>query len=113
MRYALVNVLYRVRFPTGFITATDFRPTFDGHLLNVCTYIPAGLNASDTEAILVNRLRSSSRWMRMLRGLVRPGDKVQFCLGTKRPLRQYMKAWASRDDLSAGVAPRDVAEYWR
>jgi hypothetical protein len=113
MRYAIANLLYRLRFPSGWLSATDFRPHFEGHLLNACTLIPAGLDAEAVEAALSRRLRGSFRWMRLLRFLLRSGDKVQYCLGTQEPRRQYMKAWSSRDDLAAGIPPRDVAEYWR
>jgi hypothetical protein len=113
MRYAIANFLFRTRFPTGFLTATDFRPHFDGHLINACTGIPAGLDSVRIEAILSRRLKQSFRWMRLLRFLLRPGDKVQYCLGTLEPRHQYMKAWSSWDDLADGVQPRDVTEYWR
>jgi hypothetical protein len=63
--------------------------------------------------MLLRRLQQSFRWMRLLRFLLRRGDKVQYCLGTVEPRLQYMKAWSSRDDLAAGLPPRDVAEYWR
>ncbi len=113
MRYVIANILYHIRFPSGFLTATDFRPHFDGHLLNVCTLIPSGLDASSMEAILTRRLRQSFRWMRLIRFLLRSGDRIQYCLGTLEPHHQYMKAWSSRQDLATGVPPRDVAEYWR
>lgn len=113
MRYAIANLLYRLRFPSGSLSATDFRPHFDGHLLNACTSIPAGLRADAIEEALSRRLRESFRWMRLLRFLLRSGDKVQYCLGTLAPPRQYMKAWSSREGLAAGVPPKDVAEYWR
>jgi hypothetical protein len=51
--------------------------------------------------------------MRLLRFLLRAGDKVQYCLGTVKPRQQFMVAWSSSDDLAAGVPPRNVAEYWR
>jgi hypothetical protein len=113
MRYAIANFLYRLRFPSGWLSATDFRPHFEGHLLNACTLIPAGLTAEAVEEALSRRLRQSFRWMRLLRFLLRSGDKVQYCLGTLAPRHQYMKAWSSREVLAAGAAPRDVAEYWR
>ena len=113
VRYAIINLLYRLRFPSGWVRATDFRPHFPGHLLNACTLIPAGLEADSLDAVLSHRLRQSFRWMRVLRFLLRRGDKVQYCIGTIEPRRQYLKAWSSREDLAAGVPPRDVAEYWR
>lgn len=113
MRYAIANFLYRLRFPHGWLRGTDFRPHFDGYLLNACTIIPAGLESGDVELVLKRRLRQSYRWMRVLRFLLRRGDRVQYCLGTTKPLKQYMKAWSSWDDLAEGVEPRDVAEYWR
>jgi hypothetical protein len=113
MRYAIANILYRLRFPSGGINATDFRPHFEGYLLNATTLIPAGLKEPQAvEAALSRRLRQSFRWMRLLRFLLRDGDKVQYCLGTSQPRQQYMKAWSSRDDLAANVPPRDVANYW-
>jgi len=113
MRYAIANVFYRLRFPSGRISATDFRPHFQGHLLNATTLIPAGLTEPQAvEAALARRLRQSFRWMRVLRFLLRNGDRVQYCLGTSRPRQQYMTAWSSRDDLVANVPPRDVANYW-
>lgn len=112
MRYAIANILYRIRFPSGFITATDFRPHFDGHLLNACTPIPAGLDAASTEAVLARRLRQLFRWMRLLRCLLRSGDRVQYCLGTAKPMHQNLTAWSSSADLASGVPPRDVAQYW-
>ena len=113
MRYAVANILYRLRFPHGWVRATDFRPHFDGHLLNVCTIIPGGLDDSATEAILAYRLRQSYRWMRLLRVLLRKGDRVQYCLGTTKPLKQYLKAWSSWGDFASGIEPRDIVEYWR
>jgi hypothetical protein len=113
MRYALLNLLYRLRFPSGFITATDFRPHFDGHLINTCTMIPSHLDPASVEDALIRRLRQSFMWVRLFRFLLRPGDRVQYCLGTREPRQQYMKAWSSHDDLSAGIPPRDVTEYWR
>jgi hypothetical protein len=113
MRYAVANLLYRLRFPSGWLSATDFRPHFEGHLLNACTLIPADLEPEAIQQALSRRLQQSFRWMRLLRFLLRRGDKVQYCLGTLEPRHQYMKAWSSRDDLAAGVPPRDVAEYWR
>src|SRR5947207_13486797 len=106
MRYALANLLYRLRFPSGFLTATDFRPHFEGRLLNACTMIPAGLDPKAVEVELSRRLRRSFRWMRLLRFLLRRGDRVQYCLGTREPRQQYMKAWSSWDDLATGVPPR-------
>src|SRR2546430_15920888 len=112
MRYAIANLLYRLRFPSGFITATDFRPHFDGHLLNVCTLIPTDLTGDAIEAALSRRLQQSFQWMRVLRFLLRRGDRIQYCLGTHEPRQQYLKAWSSRDDLAAGAAPRNIVEYW-
>jgi hypothetical protein len=113
MRYAIANVLYRLRFPSGGITATDFRPHLQGYLLNAVTLIPTGLkDPQAVEAELFRRLRQSFRWMRLLRFLLRDGDRVQYCLGTSQPHQQYMKAWSSRDDLVTNFPPRDVANYW-
>src|SRR5262245_49393929 len=99
MRYALVNLLYKLRVPSGFVTSTDFRPHFEGHLLNVCTIIPVGLNPDRIEAALASKLRQSFTWMCKLRFLLRDGDKVQFCLGTLNPRQQYLVAWSFREDL--------------
>lgn len=109
----LINLIFRLRFPSGHVTATDFRPNVDGHLLNACAYIPAGLDAERVETALSRKLQLAFTWMRRLRFLMRPGDKVQYCLGTRKPRRQYMKAVSSRDDLAAGVPPTAIAEYWR
>jgi hypothetical protein len=113
MRHAIANLLFRLRFPSGSISATDFRPHFEGHLLNAFTPIPAGLDADGTKAALSHGLQKSFRWMRLLRFLLRRGDKVQYCLGTLQPPQQYLKAWSSREDLVAGLPPRDITEYWR
>jgi hypothetical protein len=112
LRYALANLLYRLRFPSGSLTATDFRPHSDGFLLNAPIVIPAQLKPEAVDATLSRRLEQSFRWMCLLRFLLRDGDKVQFCLGTAKPLQQYMKAWSSRDDLAANIPPRDIAKYW-
>ena len=112
MRYALANAFYRLRFPSGWLSGTDFRPHFDGYLINACTRIPTGLEDVGIEAALMRRLNQSYRWMRLLRYFLRRGDRVQYCLGTTNPRRQYLKAWSSWEDLANGVAPRDVVEYW-
>jgi hypothetical protein len=113
MRYAIADLLYRLRFPSGGISATDFCPHFHGSLLNATTLIPADLSDPQAlEAELSRRLRQSFRWMRLLRFLLRDGDRVQYCLGTSHSRQQYMKAWSSRDDLAANIPPRDVANYW-
>ena len=111
MRYVIANLLYRLRFPSGWIQATDFRPHFEGYLLNVYTLIRPGLDEAAVEAALSSRLQASFRWMRLLRFLMRRNDKVQYCLGTRNPLQQYINAWSSREDLSAGIPPRDVQRY--
>ena len=113
MRYMIARFLWRIRFPSGNLTATDFRPHFDGHWLNAIVLIPAGLDPPAVEQALTRRLRQAYGWMRVVRFLLRSGDRIQYCLGTRVPMQQYMKAWSSRDDLSSGVPPRDVAEYWR
>ena len=113
MRYAVANLLYRLRFPRGWLRGTDFRPAFDGYLLNACTPIPAGLEGSAVETILIQRLRQSFRWMRLLRFFLRRGDRVQYCIGTLVPRQQYLKAWSSWEDLAQGIEPRDVSEYWQ
>lgn len=113
MRYTVANILFRLRFPRGWIQDIDFRPHFDGHLLNVVYPIPHGLDEADIEARLSKGLRQSYRWMRRLRCILRQGDRVQYCLGTLHPRRQYLKACSTWEDLANGVAPRDVVEYWR
>ena len=113
MRYAIARILWRVRFPSGNLTATDFRPDFDGHLLNAVVLISAGMDTPAIEQALSRRLRQAYRWMRCIRFLVRSGDRVQYILGTRVPQQQYLKAWSSRDDLSATIPPRDVIENWR
>ena len=112
MRYAVANLLFRLRFPSGSLAGCDFRPHFDGHLLNATVCIPAGLDAPTTEAVLARRLRQSFQWVRFLRVLLRPGDRVQFCLGTLRPRQQYLKAWSTRGDLTAGTPPHGITHYW-
>ena len=112
-RYAIANLLYRTRFPSGCLSATDFRPDFDGYLLNACVILPVGLNPRAVEEASFRRLEQTCRWMRTLRFLLRPGDRVQFCIGTRRPPTQTLKAWCSRADLAAGVLPRDVTSYFR
>ncbi|MDB5335166.1 MAG: hypothetical protein JWN70_785 [Planctomycetaceae bacterium] len=113
MRYWVANLMYRLRFPRGWLRGEDFRPHFDGYLLNACTPIPVGLEAAAVESILARRLQQSFRWMRLLRFVLRRGDRVQYCLGTLTPRRQYLKAWSSWEDLAEGIPPRDIAEYWR
>jgi hypothetical protein len=113
MRYVLADLLYRLRFPGGGLRGVDFRPNFDGYLLNAVTLIPAGLDDAAVEQALTQRLSQSYWWMRCLRFLLSRGDRVQYCLGTKRPRQQYLKAWSSWDDLARGYPPRNVVEYWR
>jgi hypothetical protein len=113
MRYVLADILYRLRFLKGWLQGADFRPHFDGYLLNACTIIQAGLDDAAVEQVLRSRLLQSYQWMRRLRFLLRRGDRVQYCLGTLRPRRQYLKAWSSWEDLANGIEPRNVVEYWR
>jgi hypothetical protein len=113
MRYVVANLLYRLRFPSGWLRGEDFRPHFDGRLINAVAVIPTGLDETAIETALSLRLKQSYYWMRKLRFLLRKGDRVQFCLGTKEPRQQYLKAWSSWEDLAKGVEPRGVTEYWR
>lgn len=108
MRYLLLNALFRIRFPNGFITVVNFRPHFDGNLINACALVRAEHDPAMLEEILSRRLHQCFVWMRLIRVLLGPGDRVQCCLGTFTPRRQYLKAWSSRSDLVACVPPRTV-----
>jgi hypothetical protein len=113
MRYAIANILFRLRFPSGGLTACDFRPHWDGFALNAFAPVPSNLSGQELHDAVYRRLAQIIAWLKLLRPLVASGDRVQLIVGQREPQCQLFKGWVSRQDLaSKHTVARDGWEYW-
>ena len=99
MRYAIARILYRFRFVHGDLRQCDFRPHFDGRLINAHVAIRPQATFEETRDLAYRRWVQMVNWVRLLRWLFGHGDRVQMVVGFRDPMRQLLKGWVSVDRL--------------
>jgi hypothetical protein len=120
MRYSIARFVYRLRFAHGDLRQCDFRPHFDGHLVNAHVTIKPQATAEQTRELAYHRWIQMIKWLGVLRWLFGPGDRIQMVVGLRRPPRQLLKGWVLANRLrdcdplnlsASDGALREMAEW--
>jgi len=89
------------------INATDFRPHWDGNLINVFSTIKPQQDMAQTERFAIGCARQLAGWVVSHRSQFAPGDRFQIIIGWPKSIRatarQIIKAGGNYDDLN-GIA---------
>jgi hypothetical protein len=105
MKFEDAASAFRARFPDGGLSRCDFRPHFDGYVVNAYSaMLPVRDVASTWEAALV-LLAEISAWLQAHAGAFGAGDRIQLVVGfpesVKRDTRQIFKCWLPASRLAA------------
>jgi hypothetical protein len=88
---------FRRRFPDGGLKRCDFRPHFDGFLINAWSAMLPRQNELATREAAFALLTDISAWLREFAGVFEVGDRLQLIVGfpesVKRTGRQIFKCW--------------------
>ncbi len=94
--YALAKNMIPIREPSSEeepewdsfgIKATDFRPHWDGHLVNVFSTITPQKDIAQTERFAVSCARQLADWVVSHRSKFAPGDRFQIIIGWPKSIR--------------------------
>lgn len=96
---------FRARFPEGGLERCDFRPHFDGYVVNAwCAMLPLHGEAQTREAALA-LLTEIAAWLRANAATFGVGDRLQLIVGfpesVKHAGRQIFKCWLPAAGLPA------------
>lgn len=104
MKFEDAAQAFRARFPDGGMKRCDFRPHFDGYMVNAHSMIlPAQDEAATREAALA-LLADIASWLQAYSSTFEPGDRLQLIVGfpesVKDSNRQILKCWLPASRLS-------------
>ena len=101
------------------ITSTDFRPHWEGDIVNVYSCVYPNQTKSETEQLLITRTREMAAWVLAHQGEFGLGDRFQLILGWPKSIkltgRQIIKEQGDRKILAKiadGTSPIFLYPGW-
>jgi hypothetical protein len=95
---------FRACFPDGGLERCDFRPHFDGYVVNAYSAMPPKRDVAATRAAALALLADIASWLQVYPWAFGDGDKLQLVVGfpewVKRHTRQIYKCWLPASQLA-------------
>jgi len=109
------DLLQKELGPTAILEGCDFRPHFDGYLINVAKTVHPLATREKTKELLWEAIREITTWVVQNRSRFSPEDRFQLFCGWAegvRPCgRQLLKWGGVRDDLDEILSLNSLDEF--
>ena len=113
MWYQLANALFRMRFAPSRLQWCDFRPHWNGYLVNAGAFVPSELDGQALHDAVYGRVGGLFQWVVKHRRLFANGDRLQILVWDQGSGTTWFRAWVPQAELSLPHPTlHDGYEYW-